>query len=229
MRTLGHPIILGLPDLCADIFTFCLQLQRSKDPGDPEQLRSKIDELFRTLETRARQSDVPEPHVADAKYAMVAYIDEMLLSSDWAAVKDVWAGRPLQLEYFNEFAAGENFFEKLTRYRGVEEPKKLDVLETYYTCLALGFKGMHGADLAGIEKLKSITESIGRELRKARAKSEDHALSTNWKAPDAVPQLVKNFPAWVVTAICGALILILFIVFIVLINKTASGVVEGLR
>lgn len=228
MKTLDHPIILGLPDLCADIFTFCLQLQRSKDPGDPEQLRLKFDELFRTLETRARQSDIPEPHVADAKYAIVAYIDEMILTSDWSSVKDVWSGRPLQLEYFNEFNAGENFFEKLQRYRGVEEQKKLDVLEVYYTCLALGFKGMHGADLAGIEKLKSLAENVGREIRKARSKSEDTALATNWKPPDAMPQLVKNFPAWVVAVICGCVILILFVVLIILINSTAASVAGGL-
>lgn len=229
MKTLEHPFVMGLPDLCADIFTFCLQLQRTKDPGDPEQLRLKFDELFRTLETRARQSDVAEPHAALAKYAIVAYIDEMILSSDWMSVKDVWSGRPLQLEYFNEFSAGEIFFEKLQGLRGTDNPKQLDVMEVFYTCLALGFKGMHGADLAGIEKLKSLTENIGRELRRGRQKgAEDNQLSTGWKPPDAMPQLVKRFPAWVVTAICAVLLLALFIVLIVLVNGTAGGVAGGL-
>lgn len=230
MSSLEHPIILGLTDLCADLFTFCLQLQRTKDPGDPEQLRIKFDELFRTLETRARQMDIAEPNVALAKYAIVAYIDEMILTSDWNSVKDVWGGRPLQLEMFNEFAAGENFFEKLNGLRGTDNPQKIDVLEVYYTCLSLGFKGMHGADLAGIEKLKSLTENIGREIRKNRAKGggEDNQLSAAWKPPDTVAQIAKSFKAWVVAVICGALLLTLFIVLFFLTEGTAGSVVSAL-
>jgi type VI secretion system protein ImpK len=223
MKTLDHPIILGLPDLCADLFSFCLHLQRTKDPGDPEALRLKIDEMFRSLEGRARQAEVPEPHVAQAKYAIVAFLDEMILTSDWAAVKEVWSGRPLQLEYFNDFAAGELFFEKLTTLRGVEDQKKLDVLEVYYTCLALGFKGMHG-DLQGMEKLKMMIESIGREIRKGRSKSEDNLLSPGWKAPDGTPNLIKRFPVWVIAVICGALLFILFIVLRLLLNSTINDV-----
>jgi type VI secretion system protein ImpK len=228
MKTIGNPLVTGLPDLCADLFSFCLQLQRSKDPGDPEQLRMRFDELFRALETRARQSEVPEPNVALAKYAIVAFVDEMILTSDWTAVKDVWAGRPLQLEYFNEFAAGENFFEKLATLRNTEDSKKIDVLEVYYTCLALGFKGMHG-DLSGMEKLKLLIESIGREIRKARSgKTEDNTLSEAWNPPDAVPALVKRFPAWVIAAICGALLLILFLVLTFLLEGSVRSVNEAL-
>ncbi len=96
----------ALADLCGDLLAFALQLKRSSDPGDAEMLRQKIDEQFRALETKARQADIPADDVQQAKYAIAAFIDEMILTSSWG-LKDSWADKPLQLAYFNEFAAGE--------------------------------------------------------------------------------------------------------------------------
>ncbi|HUR38200.1 MAG TPA: DotU family type IV/VI secretion system protein, partial [Planctomycetota bacterium] len=53
----------ALADLCGDLLAFALQLKRSGDPGDAEMMRQKIDEQFRSLETRARQADVPQEDV----------------------------------------------------------------------------------------------------------------------------------------------------------------------
>jgi len=227
MKTIGLPIIMGLPDLCADLFSFCLQLQRSKDPGDAESLRLKIDDLFRTLENRAKQLEISDENFHLAKYAICAYVDEMILASDWAAVKDVWSGRPLQMEYFNDFAAGEEFFHKLDPLRQSQDLKKIDVLEVYYTCLSLGFKGMH-ADLQGIEKLKTLMETVSRDIRRARSKTDNNALSTNWQPPDTMPQAVKNFPAWVVVIVAGGLLLLIFILLAILLTGTVDDVRKAL-
>ncbi len=225
MKTLGAPIILGLPDLCADIISYCLQLKRRQDPGDVEALRLQFDELFRTLEARARQADISEQDVTGAKYALVAYIDEMILGSEWQAVKEVWSGNPLQMSYFNDFAAGEEFFNKLEEYRkNLDNPKKVDVLEVYYTCMALGFKGMH-ADLQGIEKLKTLMEGIGKDIRRARAKAEEIPLSTNWKPPDGGGGATKGVgitkSVWS-AVILGVLLLGVFIVLALILNGIAD-------
>src|ERR1051325_4966896 len=94
----------SLADLCGDLLAFALQLKRSSDPGDAEVLRQKIDEQFRALETKARQADVPQEDVQQAKYAIAAFIDEMILTSSWG-LKDSWADKPVHLGYFNEFSA----------------------------------------------------------------------------------------------------------------------------
>src|SRR5262249_15271261 len=106
------PVQASLPDLCGELLTFALQVRNTKDPGDAESLRSKIDEQLRALDLRARQSDVPQEDVQLAKYAIVAFIDETVLSSTWP-VKDAWADKPLQLAYFNDFSAGEEFYNKV--------------------------------------------------------------------------------------------------------------------
>jgi type VI secretion system protein ImpK len=86
----------SLPDLCGDLLAFAMQLRRSADPGDAEVLRQRIDEQFRSLESRARQSDVPQEDVQQAKYAIAAFIDEMILTTSWS-LKDSWSDKPLQL------------------------------------------------------------------------------------------------------------------------------------
>ena len=73
----------SLPDLCGDLLAFAMQLRRSADPGDAEAMRQRIDEQFRSLESKARQADVPQEDVQLAKYAIAAFIDEMILTSNW--------------------------------------------------------------------------------------------------------------------------------------------------
>ncbi len=209
----------ALADLCGDLLAFALQLKRSKDPGDAELLRQKIDEQFRALETRARQADVPQEDVQQAKYAIAAFIDEMVLTSSWP-LKDSWADKPLQLAYFNDFAAGEEFYNKIDTLRGA---KRNGVLEVYYLCLTLGFRGKY-VDLQGMEKKKVLMDTMLREIRGAApAAPGAGGLSPSWQPPDALPGIVKNFPAWFVAAACALFIILLFVLLSTLLGSSAES------
>jgi len=213
-----------LADLCGELLAFELQLKRSSDPGDAEVLRQKIDEQFRALETRARQADVPQEDVQQAKYAIAAFIDEMILTSSWP-LKDSWSDKPLQLAYFNDFAAGEEFYNKVDALRGA---KRNNVLEVYYLCLALGFRGKY-VDLQGMEKKKVLMDTILREMRGAvPAGPTPGGLSPAWQPPDALPGIVKNFPAWFVAAACALFVILLFILLSTLLGSSADALVKFL-
>jgi len=214
----------ALADLCGDLLAFALQLKRSSDPGDAEAMRQKIDEQFRALETKARQSDVPQEDVQQAKYAIAAFIDEMILTSSWG-LKDSWADKPLQLAYFNDFSAGEEFYNKVDQLRGA---KRNSVLEVYYLCLALGFRGKY-VDLQGMEKKKVLMDTLLREMRGAAPAGATGGLSPSWQPPDAMPGIVKNFPAWFVAAACGLVIILLFILLSTLLGSSAERVVNSLK
>src|SRR6185295_3681795 len=215
----------ALADLCGDLLAFALQLKRSSDPGDAEAMRLKIDEQFRALETKARQSDVPQEDVQQAKYAICAFIDEMILTSSWS-LKDSWADKPLQLAYFNDFSAGEEFYNKVDVLRG---SKRNAVLEVYYLCLALGFRGKY-VDLQGMEKKKVLMDTMLREMRGAAPAAPGAVgLSPSWQPPDAMPGIVKNFPAWFVAAACGLLVILLFILLSTLLGSSAERVVNTLK
>src|SRR5690349_412851 len=213
-----------LADLCGDLMAFALQLKRSKDPGDAEAMRLKVDEQFRALETKARQADVPQEDVQQAKYAICAFVDEMILTSSWG-LKESWADKPLQLAYFNDFAAGEEFYNRIDTLRGA---KKNSVLEVYYLCLALGFRGKY-VDLQGMEKKKVLMDTILREIRGAAPAAGAGGLSPGWQPPDALPGIVKNFPAWFVAAACGLFIILLFILLSTLLGSSAERVVETFK
>jgi type VI secretion system protein ImpK len=214
----------ALADLCGDLLAFALQLKRSSDPGDAEAMRQKIDEQFRNLETKARQADVPQEDVQQAKYAIAAFIDEMILTSSWG-LKDSWADKPLQLAYFNDFSAGEEFYNKVDALRGA---KKNAVLEVYYLCLALGFRGKY-VDLQGMEKKKVLMDTILREMRGAAPAPGAGGLSPSWQPPDALPGIVKNFPAWFVAAACGLVIILLFILLSTLLGSSAENLINSLK
>lgn len=214
----------GLAELSAGLIGFVLQLRKAKDPGPAEALRLKIDEQFRALEADARREGVPLEDAQSAKYALAAFIDETVLTSDWPA-KDAWAGRPLQLEYFNDFSAGEEFYNRIDAIRAGANPRKAEILEVYYACLALGFKGKY-VDLQGMERKKVLMDGLAREIQGLRPGAGE-GLSPRALPPDQMPALVQALPAWIVAACCGVLVLVLFLLLSILLGWTAGGVLEA--
>ena len=214
----------SLPDLCGELLAFAMQLRRSSDPGDAEALRQRIDEQFRGLESKARQADVPQEDVQQAKYAVAAFIDEMILTSQWS-LKDSWADKPLQLAYFNDFAAGEEFYNRIDALRAA---KKNSVIEVYYLCLALGFRGKY-VDLQGMEKKKVLMDSLLREIRGGAPTPGAGGLSPNWQPPDSAQGLGRRFPAWLVAAGCAILLLALFLAFSGLLGSMVENAVKALE
>ena len=223
MKSIGTPVLAGLPDLCADLLAFIQSMRRAADPGEYEPFRMKVEDLFRSLETRAKESDVPDALTQQAKYALVAFLDETILTSNWA-LKDVWAGNPLQLQFFNEFNAGEEFYGKLDLLRNTEDPGKQDCLEVYYLCLALGFKGKYG-DLKGMEKIKALMEVLSKELRRARTKGVE-GLSPSWEPKDQTAGVVKEFPVWIIVVGCSALLLLLYFILSTMLGSVADNVIQ---
>jgi type VI secretion system protein ImpK len=200
------PVLAGMPDICADLLNFIQSIRKAADPGEYDPFRSKAEGLFSAMEQRARESDFPAPLIELAKFALVGFLDETILQSSWA-MRDMWAGNPLQLQYFNEFSAGEEFYTKLEGLRNADDPRKLDVLEVYFLCLAPGFKGKY-ADLKGMEKIKVLTDSISKELRKARSLGD--GLSPSWEPKDQNAGAVKEFPVWMVVVACAGFLLVLY-------------------
>ncbi len=223
MATTATPVIAGLPDICADLLTFIQSIRKAADPGEYDPFRGKAEALFTSMEQRAREADVPGPMIELAKFALVGFLDETILQSTWA-LRDVWAGNPLQLQFFNEFNAGEEFYNKLDGLRNTDDPKKLDVLEVYFLCLALGFKGKY-ADLKGMEKIKVLMEAIAKELRRARTKGVE-GLSPAWEPKDQAAGAVKEFPVWLIAVGCGAVLLVMYAILHWYLGSVTEGVVK---
>jgi type VI secretion system protein ImpK len=214
-----------LCDLSAPLFALCFSMRGAKDPGSPEAVRIKVLNLFKEFEESARAAGYKPQAVQDAKYAVTAYVDELVLGSNWT-LKDAWSGNPLQLEFFNDFAAGEEFYKKLKAIRESGEAEKADVLEVYFLALAHGFKGMY-IDLRGMEERKTLTDQLGAEIRTLR-NLQPGPLSPKAKPPDELPKLARTAPGWLVPAICFLLMIFLALGLAFTINHMGDSAADAM-
>lgn len=214
-----------LAEIASDCFILILQLRATNDYGDPEGLKNRVNELFARFEHGARTEGIDNEKINMAKFALIAFLDETIISSSWSK-KDSWLSEPLQLKLFETFNAGEEFFDNLNKLRQRTSGNK-DVLEIFFLCLTLGFKGKY--QLQSPESLRRIIDDLNMELHPEMYKLVD-SISPNGKPHDAFIGNVKNkFPLWVYPL--GALII--FLVFYVFMSMSISGkasdVVEVLK
>lgn len=146
----------------AEVLVFAVQLPLGMPLPPAAELRSQILTGLDKMVGRGRAAGVPDGELAEAKYALVAFIDEQILKSNWVG-RNEWMAKPLQLELYGEYTAGENFFARLRTL--LQGPPSL-ALESYYLCLALGFRGVHGAG-GDPRTLEQITEATRAQLAHA--------------------------------------------------------------
>lgn len=121
------------------IFTHVLKLIDQIENGqtlEPNDVNARIRGLLDQAEnqiTSASQWDL-------AKYALVAWIDDALISAEWEG-RDWWEQNRLEFALFKTADAFTVFF--LKAKDATELPQK-DALEVYYVCVVLGFRGLYG-------------------------------------------------------------------------------------
>lgn len=121
------PIFLHVLDLLD-------RISRGEKPS-PQEERMRINALID--QAGALLGGSPEWELA--KYALVSWIDEVLLETPWDGV-DWWNNNVLEVALFNTRLCNEMF------YRRAQEAAALprrDALEVYYVCVVLGFRGLY--------------------------------------------------------------------------------------
>jgi type VI secretion system protein ImpK len=189
-----------LPELATEIFLFALGMRSRADKAEFNAVHAGALRLFEEFERRAKTQRKDPEETAAAKYALAALVDEVVLSSDWPG-REQWADDPLQLRFFGTYLAGEGFFERLDALRTTEKTSA-DVLEIYYLCLLLGFKGKYG--ISDVERLQALRKVVQNELE--RAQSEDpKGLAPHWQVTDGPDPQADRLPRWLVYA-CAAVL-----------------------
>ncbi len=214
-----------MEDVYAPCFTLALQLRSGQEFGDAEVLRGRIKALLEKTRRQAERTGLAPEDVREAEFALVAFLDETLLSSDWSQ-KDRWLARPLQLELFNRYDAGEEFFHRLDGLRA-NPSLHAEVLEVYYLCMALGFKGKY--QLHGQEELRGLIEETYAEVAKQPG-MKTTALAPHGKPRDTVAAEVgTKVPAWVLVVAALVLGLLTYLGMSVYISNTASDVAQDIE
>ena len=184
-----------IPSLSTDIFLIAIRMREAEDLGDPVSLRKLIMYYLDQFRKNCKAVGIGDGSIDEALYAIVALIDETVLSSP-GACRDYWFARPVQLDLFGDNIAGEEFFSKLQKL-SAEPVRKRDVLEVYYLCLSLGFEGKYR--IFNPEERGEIIEEIGRKLRKTRMKTAS-GISPHGTRNDYLPAGARTshggFPLW---------------------------------
>ncbi len=189
-----------LMDLMIDGFYLLFLLKAKQGPADAEAFRTQIKEFLTSVERGATKLKASPDDVHLCKYAFCATIDEIILMSPFH-VRESWQRQPLQLQFFGEQLAGEQFFVKLEALRR-EGVARLQILEVFHMCLLMGFQGKY--ILEGSEKLNYLTARLGDEI--AHLKGQRPAFAPHWAPPDQVAHKLRNeVPLWVIGSVFALL------------------------
>jgi len=174
-------------------------------PASPEdeqlKIRKLIDEAEATLGS-AVEWDL-------AKYALVSWIDEMLVDSPWPG-REWWSNNVLEIGLFNTRQCHELFFLKA---REASTLTGRDALEVFYVCVILGFRGLYhdpasSADVARALNLPpELTEWTRQTALSIRLGQGRPALAEAGRevygAPPLRPRMAVVWP-WLAAGLLGA-------------------------
>jgi len=216
-----------LTGLCTDLFLIIIRMREAEDLGDPAALRKLINYYLDLFQKNCLAMKISQQSIDEARYALIALMDETVLSVP-GACKDYWISRPMQLDYFGDNLAGEEFFNKLQNLLLQTESKK-DVLEAYYLCLSLGFEGKY--KLFNAEGRWAIMDDLGKKLRRTRIRASSE-LSPHGKRVDSEILRKKGVPLipfWLTGALCGCGVAALWITFFTASGSRMSALVESIH
>jgi type VI secretion system protein ImpK len=176
-------------------FYMLFLLKNKHAPSDAQSLRDSIRDFLAEFERTSMQADASAEDVYLAKYAFCALVDETVLTSSFK-IRDDWERQPLQLQFFGDQLAGENFFVHLEQLRQ-QGVSRLAALEVFHMCLLLGFQGKYL--LEGPEKLGYLTARLTDEI--AHLKGRKSGFAPHWAPPDRVKHVLRSVtPLWVLGA-----------------------------
>ncbi|HKO47702.1 MAG TPA: DotU family type IV/VI secretion system protein [Polyangiaceae bacterium] len=191
---------------CADSLRFALRIPTAMDlPAAPE-LRQRAVAALDGAVAQGRAVGLPEADLAEARYALVAFMDEQVLKSSWVGRAE-WMSQPLQLIFYREYTAGENFFVRLRSI--LQSGSRPFALEIYYLCLVLGFRGAYGVS-GEVSAVNGFLEAARREL--AKSLPPTNKFAPNARARDHLGADRKS-NAWLIALIIGCLGLMLLVLF----------------
>lgn len=141
------------------LFTRALSNRIALDNPSYDELHKTYLNLLSDAETLANSAGHNTDTFNAGKFAVVAFIDEVVLCSAWPN-KPAWQKMPLQRKYYNTTNIGTEFYDHLNKL-SKHGPDK-SVREVFSLCLGLGFKGKYFSldDRPKYEEIKAFNLGV---------------------------------------------------------------------
>ena len=214
----GWNLALGFQE----VFTAVVRLRYNRQAVlDAETFRAQMRQALRVAEQEARSRGASPEDVKQVIFAVVAFLDESVLTSRNPVFVN-WPRLPLQAELFGHQLAGEIFFQELQKALNRSDSQETaDLLEVYYLCMLLGFKGRYAAG----GDLRSVMAATQEKIRRIRGPIV--ALSPRGTIPADAVRMVQTdrVSRWLGRAAlitAGSVLILLMVYKFVLMSGTSS-------
>ena len=195
------------------IFLYVLDLleriERSEN-RDAEEEMERIRNQFRDAEAQLG----PTPEWELAKYALAAWVDDVLIEAPWDG-RNWWENNSLEFGYFKTRDRATLFFAKAKQ---AQEIAQRNALEVFYVCVVLGFRGLYALSeatfLADQLKLPSTVENwASRTARSIELGQGRPRIADSPRVGNGAPPLMGKFTlvgTWVATVVLAAFTIVIF-------------------
>ncbi len=190
-------------------------------------LMEQVAEAMRFFEKDIRTAGIPEEQARSAKYVLCATADDIVQNIP-TDDRHVWTRYSMLARFFNERIGGVRFFEEMDRAK-LDPVRNFFLLELQYTCMALGFQGVHRSSPDGRARLQRIQRETYELLRQVRPRVA-RELSPHWHGV----QLQRNqvwfrLPVWAVASVVGLMLFMSYVVFRVLLSGVSEVAIDRLN
>jgi len=209
-----------------EVFTTIVRLQGGPQSiQDPAAFRRHTRHALKTAVRLAVADGYDADDVKRATFAVVAFLDEVILNSKNPIFAD-WLEKPLQEDLFGTHVAGEVFFQNLEDLVGrTDSPDLADLLEVYQLCLLLGFAGRYSTSRGDVKQMKDL---VARKMERIRGPFGPLAPLSR---PPNEPVVSRKDP-WVrrlaITSIAGGILVIALFMSYKLVLKTPISRLSGI-
>lgn len=210
-----------------DCFDAVIQLRQAEASAIPppevlnHRLRGVIDEVLR----RSAVLGFSHQDAQDIGYALVSLLDEVVLSKP-EQYRQFWMSNLLQLHYFNETAAGDNFFNRLNTVR--KDAHRAEVLRVYYLCMLFGFQGRYRIRGGELE-LMTLIDAVQKDLERAQPFDFD-VLAPHGERPSENLKIAKRRLSLSSAALAAVVLALLFYGGLFLsLDRTASSMIHDIE
>ena len=180
-----------IDEITRDCFGAIIQLRRLESVvgPDPQTLHGRLCWFVDQMIQKGQAAGLTPEDLGDVAYAVIALADEVAIGVP--ALRDFWMYNLLQLRYFNENVAGENFFYRLDLLK--QNPQRYPVLQVFYVCLLFGFQGRYRVRGGEVE-LGRITEALQQDLARWRIIEEETLSPRGGRPREQAGRARRNLP-----------------------------------
>lgn len=222
-RTGINPLV----STASTVFELIIRLRNRATHPDVDGLHREMITEIRNFEAAAAAAGMAPNDIRMARYALCATVDDIILNTPWGS-ESIWPRQSMVGSFHKETFGGERFFQLLDQLQ--ESPRRhLAVLEFMYVCLALGFQGQMRLAPDGPAMVDRLREHLYHLIHNQQGPA-DATLSPHWRGIDGGHRPIRSFAlAWFAVAGLGALLIVLFVGFRVLLGSQTAQVVDALR